>query len=330
MLAGQCETATDTPPGITPFNADVKIERGDLQVLNSPTPALGDLPNPDNDDSGQSETATSVLFSRSLLKGSPAYKQRRKKASREKRQRSRAGTAGSLYDSGNDESGSDGDAPNIVAFRPPSMTGNAPLLQFGEPYNSSFPNVAHHMPGLESHSLSHATGMSINSGAAIEPSLDWTQPLSYRSPALRNLTPADATAIQVNAEPKAESNASPAPSLTSGVTSSKGFSCPVLSCGRLFKRLEHLKRHVRTHTQERPYECTRCAKRFSRSDNLTQHVKTHEKADRGERLKTEASESTEDDVVRYLEAEVDAMAARETMNHISSGETVGYHTSQGE
>lgn len=50
----------------------------------------------------------------------------------------------------------------------------------------------------------------------------------------------------------------------------KSHSCPIPSCGRLFKRLEHLKRHVRTHTQERPYACPYCDKAFSRSDNLAQ------------------------------------------------------------
>lgn len=50
----------------------------------------------------------------------------------------------------------------------------------------------------------------------------------------------------------------------------KSHSCPIPSCGRLFKRLEHLKRHVRTHTQERPYVCPYCNKAFSRSDNLAQ------------------------------------------------------------
>ncbi|KAH9828325.1 Transcription factor steA [Teratosphaeria destructans] len=56
----------------------------------------------------------------------------------------------------------------------------------------------------------------------------------------------------------------------------KSHSCPIPMCGRLFKRLEHLKRHVRTHTQERPYLCNLCNKAFSRSDNLAQHKRTHE------------------------------------------------------
>jgi len=57
----------------------------------------------------------------------------------------------------------------------------------------------------------------------------------------------------------------------------KSHSCPIPSCGRLFKRLEHLKRHVRTHTQERPYICNHCNKAFSRSDNLAQHRRTHDR-----------------------------------------------------
>ncbi|KAF8815250.1 hypothetical protein BYT27DRAFT_7249334 [Phlegmacium glaucopus] len=57
----------------------------------------------------------------------------------------------------------------------------------------------------------------------------------------------------------------------------KAFICPLFSCGRLFKRMEHLKRHLRTHTMEKPFMCTRCGKKFSRSDNLTQHLRTHER-----------------------------------------------------
>ncbi|KAG6830924.1 hypothetical protein H0H92_013852 [Tricholoma furcatifolium] len=58
-------------------------------------------------------------------------------------------------------------------------------------------------------------------------------------------------------------------------TKTKAFQCPLFSCGRMFKRMEHLKRHLRTHTMERPYACPQCNKKFSRSDNLNQHLRTH-------------------------------------------------------
>ncbi|PPQ71846.1 hypothetical protein CVT24_006938 [Panaeolus cyanescens] len=57
----------------------------------------------------------------------------------------------------------------------------------------------------------------------------------------------------------------------------RAFVCPLYSCGRLFKRMEHLKRHLRTHTMEKPFGCPACGKRFSRSDNLSQHLRTHER-----------------------------------------------------
>ncbi|TFK26981.1 STE-domain-containing protein [Coprinopsis marcescibilis] len=61
----------------------------------------------------------------------------------------------------------------------------------------------------------------------------------------------------------------------------KAFVCPLFSCGRLFKRMEHLKRHLRTHTMERPFACNKCNKKFSRSDNLNQHLRTHERTTGG-------------------------------------------------
>ena len=42
----------------------------------------------------------------------------------------------------------------------------------------------------------------------------------------------------------------------------EALTCPLFSCGRLFKRMEHLKRHLRIHTMEKPFMCTKCDKRF--------------------------------------------------------------------
>ncbi|EXJ79770.1 transcription factor steA [Capronia epimyces CBS 606.96] len=75
----------------------------------------------------------------------------------------------------------------------------------------------------------------------------------------------------------------------------KSHSCPIPSCGRLFKRLEHLKRHVRTHTQERPYVCPYCNKAFSRSDNLAQHRRTHESQQDGQPAPMTSEEELENE-----------------------------------
>ncbi|CAK7231670.1 Up in starvation [Sporothrix curviconia] len=44
-------------------------------------------------------------------------------------------------------------------------------------------------------------------------------------------------------------------------------------CNLSFTRSEHLARHIRKHTGERPFEC-HCLRRFSRLDNLRQHAQT--------------------------------------------------------
>ncbi|KIW14918.1 hypothetical protein PV08_07703 [Exophiala spinifera] len=46
-------------------------------------------------------------------------------------------------------------------------------------------------------------------------------------------------------------------------------------CGHEFSKMEHLQRHERSHTGERPFECATCEKRFSRRDVLNRHIQKH-------------------------------------------------------
>ncbi|KAL7953763.1 fungal-specific transcription factor domain-containing protein [Trichoderma compactum] len=42
-------------------------------------------------------------------------------------------------------------------------------------------------------------------------------------------------------------------------------------CSRLFARSEHLQRHERSHTKEKPFQCSQCPKAFTRKDLLSRH-----------------------------------------------------------
>lgn len=273
-----------------------------------------------------------MLFSRSLLKGSPAYKQGRRKGSRDKKQSTwQDGITISDCDTGDDESGSESERANrveqsgfetdlAVASQSSALTLNPPedshaTMTLTAPESTkyiSFPSLqstsgttfsSHDSPSQVFSQQSWAASIVPTSAAATFGQLS----ANYdQLPAMNTFNMPPRLSLQLP-----ESLTPGKPILQN--SAAKGFSCPLLPCGRQFKRLEHLKRHVRTHTQERPYECSRCAKRFSRSDNLTQHHKTHEKQDRGERdrnerMRTEASEGADDDMAAYLEAQVDAMA----------------------
>lgn len=65
------------------------------------------------------------------------------------------------------------------------------------------------------------------------------------------------------------------------------------TCQRSFARLEHLKRHERSHTKEKPFECPACTRCFARRDLLLRHQqKLHQQGATSTRPRTGRREST--------------------------------------
>ncbi|KAI8082893.1 uncharacterized protein BX664DRAFT_301376 [Halteromyces radiatus] len=101
----------------------------------------------------------------------------------------------------------------------------------------------------------------------------------------------------------------------------KSHVCAMPQCQRRFKRLEHLKRHMRIHTLERPFACTfpKCHKHFSRSDNLAQHMKTHQnRADKRQSVSSSSSSSSSSVSPRSV---MDDFTSPNMNNHSSSYST---------
>ncbi|KAJ4256902.1 hypothetical protein NW762_008998 [Fusarium torreyae] len=67
--------------------------------------------------------------------------------------------------------------------------------------------------------------------------------------------------------------------------------CPY--CDRGFRKLEHLRRHTRIHTKEKPYVC-HCGSSFSRRDLLRRHDRLSHPNPEPARITTEESEAAPD------------------------------------
>ncbi|EPS45774.1 hypothetical protein H072_121 [Dactylellina haptotyla CBS 200.50] len=191
---------------------------------------------------------------------------------------------------------------------PPAFPFNTPHVQFGTPTNSQFrPQQVPQQAGLGSFSFPRSGGQ--GDGQATQgnsvPS-DGSSVAAARVAAAarghkKKLSISTATAAlkladnddspaggSDNSTPggsAANSATTPAPpatgssSATTGATKGKKkkqqkFFCEGFEgCNLSFTRSEHLLRHVRKHTGERPFHC-HCGRAFSRMDNLRQHSTT--------------------------------------------------------
>jgi hypothetical protein len=56
----------------------------------------------------------------------------------------------------------------------------------------------------------------------------------------------------------------------------KRLKCPL--CDRLFAKRDHVDRHMRSHTKEKPFKCSQCRRSYGRNDTLLRHLRDHENA----------------------------------------------------
>lgn len=69
----------------------------------------------------------------------------------------------------------------------------------------------------------------------------------------------------------ASASAAAAAAAGCGLGPASKYFCPY--CGKALRQVEDLRRHVRTHTGEKPYGCPYCAHHCSRNDNLKVHIR---------------------------------------------------------
>ncbi|KAJ7028093.1 STE12-like C2H2 type Zn-finger transcription factor [Mycena alexandri] len=219
-----------------------------------------------HDDGAARPSATPFYAMFSLFEGSPTYKQRRKKSGNKPsnlgpgEEEERRGRSAGRYIAGvpgaADEEMMAGHAAGLSAAEMFIKQARGELGGgAGRGYGYGGAHQGHHAPAPpppNHHAQAQAQAQAASPGYA------------------QTGFPPNAQAPQYASAP-----GGPAP----GELKTKAFICPLFSCGRLFKRMEHLRRHLRTHTMERPFACPRCSKRFSRSDNLNQHVRTHVRAE---------------------------------------------------
>ncbi|KAI5305598.1 AAA ATPase cdc48 [Ascosphaera pollenicola] len=144
------------------------------------------------------------------------------------------------------------------------------------PNGGRVPDLNNHQPaGMNGHHDSNNV-----SGNAQPPTNGDNSPDGQMQTQPQTKQPASATKprSQPQSQNKPQQPLPKAPANTNGATQANGQPKPdkprphvCTTCTRSFARLEHLKRHERSHTKEKPFECQECSRCFARRDLLLRH-----------------------------------------------------------
>ncbi|SNX85631.1 uncharacterized protein MEPE_04340 [Melanopsichium pennsylvanicum] len=139
------------------------------------------------------------------------------------------------------------------------------------PYQSHLPSPAAAMKGA-SPINGHARPIAGNVDDMIRPAPESPDTMQHRRKRARKESPDQEDRGAGQAQSNSSTEEANGKSEASGnvtMFQCRGFG----DCRMVFTRSEHLARHVRKHTGERPFRC-HCGKAFSRLDNLRQHAQT--------------------------------------------------------
>ena len=120
----------------------------------------------------------------------------------------------------------------------------------------------------------HAGAMSASLDRVPHPPPEDLDSMQHRGKRARNESPDQDRRASASSAPQGNGASEDANGKSEGSGNVTMFQCRGFGdCRMVFTRSEHLARHVRKHTGERPFRC-HCGKAFSRLDNLRQHAQT--------------------------------------------------------
>ncbi|KIW35303.1 uncharacterized protein PV07_02006 [Cladophialophora immunda] len=107
-----------------------------------------------------------------------------------------------------------------------------------------------------------------------------------------------------------------------GMSPAGGKKCQF--CDRRFSRNEHLRRHQRYHTGEKPFQCQFCSKSYARSDVLARHLRNHGSENHGDGANTEGREDQEDCMMTTQESAPEASFELQQMDFPADQRALGF------